>query len=397
MTTKFKKKNSKRKAKKGAAIFIMLIVSLVVFASVYAATATTPGKHVVQSFRLWLGSEQQELTPPENKDEPDPGSKPGEEPGQEPGNEEPGTEEPGQGPGKEEPDTEDPGQKPGEEEPDTEEPGNGNPDPAIYTGQVLIIPAAEGGGLNAAQVINNGTLPSSKKQIALTFDAGWLYDQTIPLLNVLDDYGVKATFFPRALWVQDNPDLGREIVKRGHVMGNHSLTHANMKELSAQQMRHEMQESTRIIRDVTGVKPYLFRPPYGEYNQLLLEILSETGYPYSIMWTVDTLDWTAGTTRNVGGKQTYIDVDFIVNRVLNNASDKGIILMHIGGASTVQALPRIIEGLQNKGYQLVTVDQMLPRPGSGTINHTVKSGETLFSIAQRYGVSMQQIIEINNL
>ncbi|HOL17627.1 MAG TPA: polysaccharide deacetylase family protein, partial [Bacillota bacterium] len=199
------------------------------------------------------------------------------------------------------------------------------------------------------------------------------------------------------LWVKDNPDLAREIVKRGHTIGNHSLTHPHMKEMSAQQMRHEMQESTRIIQEITGVRPFLFRPPYGEYNQLLLEILAETGYPYSIMWTVDTLDWAAGTTMNIGGNQTYIDVDFIVNRALNNASDRGIILMHIGGAETVQALPRIIEGLRSKGYRLATVDEMLPPPGTGPLTHTVKSGETLFSIARRYGVSVQQIIEINNL
>ena len=367
MTANREKTVKPKSSKKKTAIIIILAVCLVAFTAGYAVTATGFGEKAVEAFKLWIGGERQTVDPPDDGNPQEPG-----EPGvpEEPGN-------------------------PGEE------PGNGD-DPAvpvIYVGQVLTIPAAEGGGggLTAAQTIQSGTLSSSTKQIALTFDSGWLFEQTIPLLNVLDQYNVTATFFPRALWVKDNPDLAKEIVKRGHTMGNHSLTHSHMKELSAQQMRHEMQESTRIIQETTGVRPFMFRPPFGEYNQLLLEVLAETGYPYSIMWTVDTLDWAAGTTKNVGGSQVYIDTEFIVNRVLNNASDKGIILMHIGGASTVQALPRIIEGLRNKGYQMVTVDKMLPAPGNSVITHTVKSGETLFSIAQRYGVSVQQIIERNKL
>jgi len=370
MAGRLKKKGNRKRPSKVLTIAIIFI-SLAVVITAYTVTATALGEKAVEGFRLMFGGERQTVNPPENEKPAIPGSEPGGEPGEEP-------------------------IQPGEEP--KEEPGDINPsNPTIYAGQILLIPAAEGSGLSAAQVIRSGLLPSEGKQIALTFDSGWLFEQTIPLLNVLDNYSVKATFFPRALWVQDNPELGKEIVKRGHTMGNHSLTHSNMKELSAQQMRQEMRESTRIIQEVTGVMPYMFRPPYGEYNQSLLEILAETGYSYSIMWTVDSLDWTAGTTRSIGGKPIFIDVDFIVNRVLDNASDQGIVLMHIGGESTVQALPRIIEGLRNMGYQLVTVDKMLPPPGTDTITHTVKSGETIFQIAQRYAVSVHQIIEANNL
>lgn len=373
MTVNQEKNANSKRSKKKTAIIIILAVCLMAFAASYAVSATGFGEKAVEAFKLWMGGERQTVTPPDDENPQEPGDEPGE--------------------------PEDPGEEPGEPGEPREDPGNGGGPavPKIYIGRVLTIPAAEGGGLSAAQVIQSGTLPSSTKQIALTFDSGWLFEQTIPLLNVLDQYNVTATFFPRALWVKDNPELAKEIVKRGHTMGNHSLTHSHMKELSAQQMRHEMQESTRIIQETTGVRPFMFRPPFGEYNQLLLEVLAETGYPYSIMWTIDTLDWAAGTTRNVGGSQVYIDTDFIVNRVLNNASDKGIVLMHIGGGGTVQALPRIIEGLRNKGYQMITVDEMLPTPGTGIITHTVKSGETLFSIAQRYGVSVQQIIERNSL
>lgn len=301
---------------------------------------------------------------------------------------------------KEEPGDEqaDPGRDDPAEPGDDPEPADpGSCDPVIYPGQVLIVPKPQGGGLSKAQVVQKGTLESSSKRIALTFDSGWLYDQAIPLLDTLDQYGVTATFFPRAYWIKDHPNLGKEIVSRGHTMGNHSLTHPHMREMTVEEMRHEMRESTRIIQEVTGVRPYLFRPPYGEYDNRLLEVLAEEGYPYNVMWTIDTLDWAAGTTRNVGGQQVLIDVDFIVNRVLDNATSNGIVLMHIGLPQTVEALPRIIEGLQGMGYDFATVDEMLPRPESVELTHTVKQGETLFSIAQKYGVNVQQIISANDL
>ncbi|HHX87272.1 MAG TPA: polysaccharide deacetylase family protein [Firmicutes bacterium] len=262
----------------------------------------------------------------------------------------------------------------------------------MYTGQPLVIPVAgrpiERG---ASQVISKGTLPIGSKQIALTFDSGWLYEQTIPLLDVLDQYSVTATFFPRALWVKDHPDLAREIVFRGHTMGNHSLAHSHMKELSADQICQEMRQSTEIIQSTTGISPYLFRPPYGEYNQRMLDVLGREGYPYTIMWTVDTHDWAD----KIGGKT--VTVDYVVNRVLENACPNAIMLMHVGGPKTVQALPRIITGLRDMGYTFTTVDKLLPPPQDNLTIHVVKPGETLYSIAQKYGVTVQQIISANNL
>jgi len=284
--------------------------------------------------------------------------------------------------------------------------------PIIYVGQRLTIPGKSAGSAPStasSQVITGGQLASSSgnKEIALTFDSGWEYTHCLPLLKVLDDYNVKATFFPRADWLKDHPDLGREIVRRGHTMGNHSKTHPEMTEnkMSAAGIREEMRQSTRIIEEICGVRPYLFRPPYGAYDSRLLKILAEEGYPYTIMWSIDTIDWDAGNKRKVDGKETLIDEDFIVNRVLKNSEAKknnGIVLMHIGGDSaghlTVKALPRIIEGLSSQGYSFTTVDKMLPAPDSGgqTV-YTVQKGDTLYSISRRYGVTVQQLIEANNL
>jgi peptidoglycan/xylan/chitin deacetylase (PgdA/CDA1 family) len=348
------KRRNKRDQFKQPGIWVLMLLALLTFAAGYSFTACGLSERAVSTFQLWFGGEKPAVSLPDNGEDPQPEPDPG---------------------------LEQPDQQPGEVD---DQPAG---DPVIYVGQVLTIPAPEGGGggaVSQSRVVQSGTLPSANKQIALTFDSGWETRQTIPMLDILDQYSVNATFFPRALWVQDNPDLAREIVKRGHTMGNHSLTHPRMREMTAEQIRHEMKESTRVIQEVTAVKPYLFRPPYGEYNQRVLEVLGEAGYPYTVMWTVDTIDWAAGTTLNVGGSQVYIDTDFIVNRALNNASNNGIVLMHIMDRSdTVEALPRIIEGLREMGYEFVTVDSMLPAPGSGTVTHTVKEGDTLYSIAQK--------------
>lgn len=206
----------------------------------------------------------------------------------------------------------------------------------------------------ASRVITSGLVTSSQKQIALTFDAGWEFDQTIPILNVLDTYGIKATFFLRAYWVRDHVDLAKEILRRGHSIQNHSLTHPHMNTMTEAQIRYEFTESTKVFNDNLSIRPSLFRPPFGEYNSTVLRIAGEQGYPYTVMWTIDTHDW-AVTLNGV-----TVTTDYIVNRVLNNATDRGIVLMHVAYAKTPQALPRIIEGLKAQGYTFRTVNQVVP-------------------------------------
>lgn len=261
----------------------------------------------------------------------------------------------------------------------------------IYVDQQLVIPVREKGSSAESIVINSGTVSSPEKQIALTFDAGWLYAQTIDLLNVLDSYQVKSTFFLRGKWVEDHPDLAKEILKRGHSVENHSLTHGHMKQMTDEEVWNEMAVSTKIIEETTGYRPYLFRPPFGEYDNRILRILAQQGYPYTVKWTLDSLDWAEELN---GIKVTE---QYLIDRVLEGASDKGIILMHVGGYQTVNALPEIIEGLQKDGYKLVRVNDMLPPPtlGDQTI-YTVKKGDTLSSIARKYGITVEEILQANS-
>jgi len=202
-------------------------------------------------------------------------------------------------------------------------------------------------------VITSGIVNHGNKQIALTFDSGWEYKNTEKLLDILDNYNVKATFFTRGLWAKDHPDFAIVIVNHGHDLENHSLTHGHMIEMTDSEVKDEISKTTDIIKETTGFTPQLFRPPYGEYDKRILKILKEQGYNYTILWTVDSLDWA----EEMNGEK--ITKDYLVNRVLKNASNNGIILMHVGGYETINALPDIITGLRSKGYELVKVKDML--------------------------------------
>ncbi|NMA92068.1 MAG: polysaccharide deacetylase family protein [Firmicutes bacterium] len=366
-------RKKRNRGKTRAVTLAVIVILLAVITTGYAASrgALGPGAY---SFMRTVFHPAEPASPPEGP--------PGEPPDS--GNGEPG------------PEDQDPVGLPNREEPSTGDPtAPGTPPastPVIYVGQSLIIPVP-GGTVESgsSQVISKGTSTAGSKEIALTFDSGWLFDQTIPLLDLLDRHGVTATFFPRALWAEEHPDLIGEIVGRGHAVGNHSLTHPHMKELDKKGIYREIQKSTEIIQRTAGVRPYLFRPPYGEYNQEILKILEQEGYPYTIMWTIDTHDWAD----KIGGE--IVSVDYVVNRVLDNATPGAIILMHVGGPKTVQALPQIITGLRDKGYTFNTVEKMLPSSHANRTVHQVKKGETLYSISKRYGVTVQQLIDINDL
>ncbi len=153
--------------------------------------------------------------------------------------------------------------------------------------------------------------------------------------------------------MQEHPDLASEIVTRGHSLENHSLTHGHMTTMTDPDIRSELRRTTDIIKETTGYQPHLFRPPFGEYDNRMLKILQEEGYPYTILWTVDSHDWA----EELNGEK--ITKDYLVNRIINNASDNGIILMHVGGYKTVHALPEIITGLRSQGYKFVKIADML--------------------------------------
>jgi peptidoglycan/xylan/chitin deacetylase (PgdA/CDA1 family) len=195
------------------------------------------------------------------------------------------------------------------------------------------------------------------KTIALTFDDGPDPTWTPQVLKVLQDYGVKATFFELGENIEANPDLAKAVVAAGHLVENHTFDHPHLPTLTAAQITTEIQRTSDDIFKFTGTKPEYVRPPYGEVNQKV-ENSIESMHLKTALWTVDTNDWQVDDGVNVTEQQ-------IINTVLSGATDNGIVLMHDAGGDrhlTVAALDNIIEGLHNQGYELVTLDQIPTLP-----------------------------------
>ena len=189
---------------------------------------------------------------------------------------------------------------------------------------------------------------TDQKKIALTFDAAWGNEDTADLLSILARNQIHATFFLTGSWVDAYPDDVKAIAAAGHDIGNHSQTHPEMSTLSKEQIRDELMQVHKNVKELTGQNMCFFRPPYGDYNNALIEQAKNCGY-YTIQWDVDSLDW-----KNYG-------VEPIVNTVLNHKSlrNGSIILMHNGAKYTAQALPKVIEGLQEKGFQIVPISKLI--------------------------------------
>lgn len=187
---------------------------------------------------------------------------------------------------------------------------------------------------------------TDKKQVALSFDAAWGNEQTDTLLDILDKYKVKSTFFLVGDWVEKYPESVKEIADRGHNIGNHSDTHPYMTKLSTSDMTGQIQSCNEKIEKITGKKTTLFRAPYGDYNNDVVKSVNGCGM-YCVQWDVDSLDWKDPTPEQ------------ITKNVVDKIQDGSIILMHNGATNTPEALPMVIEGILEKGYEIVPISQIL--------------------------------------
>ena len=191
---------------------------------------------------------------------------------------------------------------------------------------------------------------TDEKKIAISFDAAWGADDTDELLRILEENDVKTTFFMCGYWVDDYPEEVKKIAEAGHDLGNHSSTHPHMSQLSKEQIKQELMETEEKVKSLTGVDMDLFRPPFGEYNNNVIEAAEECGY-YTVQWDVDSLDW----------KEYGVESE--INQVLNHKhlGNGSIILFHNDAKYTPQALDAIIKGLKEKGYEIVPVSELIIR------------------------------------
>ena len=185
---------------------------------------------------------------------------------------------------------------------------------------------------------------TGNKVIALTFDDG-PGPYTAHLLDILDQYGAKATFFLIGSKVSGQASVVRSIQARGHQLGHHSWSHPELPKLSVDQIAGEIDRTNEAIRQATGVKPNILRPPYGAVNGVFLEQLRARGMS-SILWSVDTRDWADRNSQ------------IVCSRAVAGARPGAVILMHDIHQTSVNAVPCILSSLKQQGYSFVTIQRL---------------------------------------
>lgn len=236
---------------------------------------------------------------------------------------------------------------------------------------MLVLSLLAGGttavsyAVTAGARVQNRELPiysvgTEEKKVALSFDAAWGNEDTERILATLEKHNVRVTFFATGGWVEKYPDDVKKIIAAGHDFGNHSENHKYMTKLSHDDQVYEIMTVHDKVKALTGYEMCLFRPPYGDYNDSVILTAEECGY-YPIQWSVDSLDW-----KDYG-------VDSIISKVLKhkNLTNGAIILMHNGAKYTADALEQVIDGLQEMGYEIVPISELI-YANDYSIDHTGK-------------------------
>ena len=194
------------------------------------------------------------------------------------------------------------------------------------------------------------------KCVSLTFDAAWGNEDTQKLIDILGNYNVKATFFVVGSWADKYPESVKALSDAGHEVMTHSDDHAHFNKLSTDMIYANVASSCDKIEAITGTRPELFRCPYGEYDDHVIQALTDMGMK-TIQWDVDSLDWKD------------LSAGEIMQRVKSGVKPGSIVLFHNAAKHTPEALPGVLEYLLQNGYTIVPVTRILLQ-GEYEIDHT---------------------------
>lgn len=213
---------------------------------------------------------------------------------------------------------------------------------------VVTTFAILGVNLVSTSSIVNGVYYSGNEnsnKISLMINVYWGTEYLDGMLDILDKYDVKTTFFVGGTWAVKESDMLTKIYEKGHEIGNHGYSHKDQDKLSREDNKKEILTTHNIVKDLLGIDMTLFAPPSGAYSRTTVEVANELSYQ-TIMWTRDTIDWRDK------------DANLIYSRAIKNAKGGDLVLMH-PTQKTLEALENIIVELQSKGFKLTTVSDAL--------------------------------------
>lgn len=208
------------------------------------------------------------------------------------------------------------------------------------------------------------SVKTEENKVALTMNCAWNADDIDNILKILEENNTKITFFMVGDWIEKYPDAVKKIFNAGHEIGSHSDTHPHVNNLSYEENIEEIEKSNDKIEKITGNRTNLYRTPYGEYNQTVIQSAKDSGY-YAIHWSLDTLDYTGLT-----GNEMW-------NRI-KNVESGDIILMHNGTEHTADSLDMILKNIKEKNLEVVKVSDLIYKD-----NYTID-------------VNGEQIVKTNN-
>lgn len=221
--------------------------------------------------------------------------------------------------------------------------GGGTTGPAPVKVEPLIKWYPRGIGL---PLTSDDPAAQGKKVVVLTFDDGPVPGTTPQILDTLKEHNVKAMFFVTG-YSSVNRDLLERIHREGHVIGPHTMTHPNLAKLTVPEMRKELEPLNKLIEEVTGYKPKHLRPPFGAYNQQVIDLVAEYGQTV-LTWTDGSLDWE-------GTKDGYKEPKLVVDEVMKQLHPGAVVLLHDTLRHTAEALPELIKQIKAEGYEFIVL------------------------------------------
>lgn len=187
-----------------------------------------------------------------------------------------------------------------------------------------------------------------EKKVALTFNISWGEERALPIVDILRDKEVEATFFISGAWAERHPEIVEKIVENGHTLGNHGFQHKKYTNMEEEEIIRDLHLSHKKIKDVTEQDVTYFRPPFGELNKEVLSIVERFGYS-TIHWSVEGNDWN-----NPGKEQ-------IITSITEKIQPGDVILLHASDSAkqTGDSLPSLIDRIREKGYEFVSLEELI--------------------------------------